>query len=157
MRELDRIAELYPALMRSMSRLRDVLPGEGDLTYNQYKTLLTVSDLGPCSLGDLTRHLRVAASSASEMVERLTKAGLVQRETARGDRRAVAIRLSRAGERLLGRIRQGIVKNYGKILGRLSPGDRARLARALEDLVETISSVEGQATGKSRTPRGSTT
>ncbi len=145
-KELDRISELYPTLMRSMSRLREVLPDEGDLTYNQYKTLLTVSDLGPCSLADLTGHLHVAASSASEMVERLAKAGLVRRETAGDDRRAVAIRLTPAGERLLGRIRQGIVENYRKILEKLSPRDRARLARAVEDLVETISSVEDQAT-----------
>jgi DNA-binding MarR family transcriptional regulator len=156
-KELDRIAELYPTLMRSMSRLREVLPDEGDLTYNQYKTLLTVSDLGPCSLADLTGHLQVAASSASEMVERLAKAGLVRRETAEGDRRAVAIRLSRAGERLLRRIRQGIVENYSKILKKLSPRDRARLARALEDLVETISSVEDQAMGKNHTAGGRTT
>jgi DNA-binding MarR family transcriptional regulator len=54
----------------------------------------------------------------------------------------VAIRLTPAGERLLGRIRQGIVENYRKILVKLSPRDRSRLARAVQDLVETISSVE---------------
>ncbi len=140
-KELDRIAELYPTLMRSMSRLRAVLPEEGDLTYNQYKALLTVCDLGPCSLADLTGHLHVAPSSASEMVERLVRAGLVLRETAGGDRRAVVLRLTPAGDRLLGRIQQGIVENYRKILEKLSPRDRARLARAIQDLVETISSV----------------
>jgi len=142
LKELDRIARLYPTLMRSMSRLREVLPGERDLSYNQYKTLLTVSDLGPCSLADLTGHLQVAASSASEMVERLAKAGLLRRETAGSDRRAVAIRLTPAGGRLLGSIGEGIVKNYREILGKLSPRDRARLARAIEDLVEIISGVE---------------
>jgi len=147
MKELDRIARLYPTLMRSMSRLREVLPGKGDLTYNQYKTLLTVSDLGSCSLADLTEHLVVAPSSASEMVERLAKAGLVRRETAGGDRRAVSIRLTPAGERLLARIREGIVENYRVILEKLSPRDRARLARAIEDLVETISSVEERDNG----------
>jgi len=147
MKELDRIAELYPTLMLSMSRLRAVLPGKGDLTYNQYKTLLTVSDLGPCSLADLTGRLGVASSSASEMVERLARAGLVRRDPAGTDRRAVAIRLTPGGERLLGRIREGIVENYRKILERLSPRDRARLARAIEDLVDTISSGEGRENG----------
>ncbi len=142
MKELDRIASLYPTLMRSMSRLRAVLPGKGDLTYNQYKALLTISDLSPCTLAGLTTHLAVAASSASEMVERLARAGLVARETAGGDRRAVALRLTPAGERLLARIREGIVDNYRDILAKLSPPDRKRLARAIEDLVETISSVE---------------
>ncbi len=142
MKELDRIAALYPALMRSMSRLRGVLAAGSDLTYNQYKTLLTVSDLGSCSLNDLASHLKVGASSASEMVERLVRARLVRREREGEDRRALTLRLTPAGERLLGRIREGIVDNYREILERLSPGDRARLLRAIEDLVETIDSVE---------------
>jgi hypothetical protein len=67
------------------------------------------------------------------MVERLARAGLVRRETAGRDRCAVAIRLTPAGERLPGRIPQGIVQNYRKILEKLSPRDRARLARAVEE------------------------
>ncbi len=142
MRELDKIARLYPSLVKAMSRLRDLVQGGMDLSYNQYKTLLTLYDLGRCSLGRLSRSLKVATSSASEMVDRLEKAGLVERQAGGADRRTVTVALTRAGEKLLGRLQAGVVANYREVLEQLPPVERRRLVRAVEDLVDIIGSVE---------------
>jgi len=141
MRELDRIAGLYPSLMKAMSRLRDFLRESMDLSYNQYKTLLTLYDLGRCSLGRLSRELKVASSSASEMVDRLEKGGLVARHSGR-DRRTVTLALTLRGRELLKRLREGVVANYREVLERLPAADRRRLVRAIEDLVEIIDKAE---------------
>ncbi len=142
MRELDRLARLYPSLVKAMSRLRDLQQAGMDLSYNQYKTLLTLYDLGECTLGRLGRGLKVSASSASEMVDRLAKAGLVERKTGGSDRRAVGVVLTRRGEDLLGRLQGGVLENYRRVLEQLQPAQRRRLVRAMEDLVDIIGSVE---------------
>ena len=64
-----------------MGRLRTLVHEGMDLTYNQYKTLLTIAGRPECSLGDLARELEVAMSSASQMVDRLVGQGLVHRRT----------------------------------------------------------------------------
>ena len=80
MSRIERIARLYPLLSGRMGHLRTLVHEGMDLTYNQYKTLLTIADRGECSLGDLGRELEVAMSSASQMVDRLVGQGLVHRE-----------------------------------------------------------------------------
>jgi DNA-binding MarR family transcriptional regulator len=143
MRELDRIVTLYPSLVKVMSRLRNLLQEGMDLSYNQYKTLLTLYDGGPMPLSRLGERLKVAASSASEMADRLEKAGFVERRADGNDRRSVTVALTPEGERLLARLQEGVVESYRKILGRLEPSERQRLVRAVEDLVDIIGKTEG--------------
>ena len=81
-----------------MGRLRTLVHEGMDLTYNQYKTLLTIADRPECSLGDLARELEVAMSSASQMVDRLVGQELVHREQDADNRRQVIIRLTPQGE-----------------------------------------------------------
>jgi DNA-binding MarR family transcriptional regulator len=138
MEEMEKIEKLYPHLVGAMSRLRDLLQEGVDLSYNQYKTLLTIDGIGRCSLNRLSRELGIAASSASEMVDRLERSGLVARETDGADRRSVTITVTPGGRELLQRIQGGVMDNYRRVLARLSPRDRRRLVRALEDLVRTV-------------------
>lgn len=142
MRELQKITSLYPSLVKAMSRLRDLLQEGMDLSYNQYKTLLTIYDLGKCSLNRLSASLKVATSSTSEMVDRLEKAGLVKRKMDGADRRAVALSLTPRGEELLSRLQEGVMANYRRVMEKLSEEDRQRLVKAIEDLVEIIGSDE---------------
>ena len=142
MDEMVKIERLYPHLVGAMSRLRDLLQEGVDLSYNQYKTLLTMDSIGRCPLNRLSRELGVAASSASEMVNRLERSGLAARETDGADRRSVTISVTPEGRELLRRIQRGVMDNYRRVLARLNPPDRRRLVRALEDLVRTVGKVE---------------
>ena len=85
MERIERVGRLYPLLFGKMGRLRTLVHEGMDLTYNQYKTLLTIADRGECSLGDLGRELEIAMSSASQMVDRLVGQGLVHRRAGRGE------------------------------------------------------------------------
>lgn len=144
MKELERIAGLYPSLVKVMSRLRDLMEEGMDLSYNQYKTLLTLYDLGGITLGKLSSSLKVATSSASEMVDRLERAGLVERKPAGNDRRTVTLAITPAGQDLLCRFQKGVLNNYRLVMERLARGERERLVRAMEDLVEIIGKAEGR-------------
>lgn len=138
MERIERIAQLYPVLMRVMGRIRTTVHDGMDLSYNQYKMLLTIYDKGNCPLNVLAGELNIAMSSASEMVDRLVNLGLVYRAVDDTNRRRVVIYTTATGEELIREIRRGIVANYGVLLGRLPDEDQERLVKALETITEIL-------------------
>lgn len=138
MTRIERIARIYPQLMSSMGSLRALVHEGMDLTYNQYKTLLTIADRGDCSLGDLAGELEVAMSSASQMVERLVGQGLVHREQAAGNRRQVVIRLTAAGEDLISELERGILRGYERVLARLPEQEQEALVHSFENIARIL-------------------
>ncbi len=142
MEQIERIAQLYPVIMRVMGRIRSVVHEGMDLTYNQYKMLLTIYDKGNCPLNLLARELQIAMSSASEMVDRLVNLGFVYRMVDEENRRQVVIYTTERGEELIRELRRGIVENYRLLLARLSEHDRERLVQAFETLAEVLGKLE---------------
>jgi DNA-binding MarR family transcriptional regulator len=135
---IERIASLYPLLMGRMGRLRSLVHEGMDLTYNQYKTLLTIADRRECSLGDLARELGVAMSSASQMVDRLVGEGLVKRNLDEANRRQVIIRLTDNGEDLIAKLRQGIIDGYRRVLAKMSDEEQEELVGSFETIARLL-------------------
>src|SRR5512146_1822412 len=142
MEQIERIAQLYPVIMRVMGRIRSVVHEGMDLTYNQYKMLLTIYDKGNCPLNLLARELQIAMSSASEMVDRLVNLGFVYRTVDEENRRQVVIYTTERGEELIRELRRGIVGNYRQLLARLSEHDQERLVLAFETMAEVLGKLE---------------
>jgi DNA-binding MarR family transcriptional regulator len=142
MERIERVGRLYPFLFGKMGRLRTLVHEGMDLTYNQYKTLLTIADRGECSLGDLGRELEIAMSSASQMVDRLVGQGVVHRQQDRDNRRQVIIRLTPQGEALIQELRRGILERFEKILNRLSERDQEILVEAFENIARIMEKID---------------
>jgi DNA-binding MarR family transcriptional regulator len=117
--------------MRAMGHLRGSVDETMDLTYNQYKALLSLSDMGPCTLNALSRELEVATSSASQMVDRLVAMGLVERAPAEADRRSIVLVTSTQGEELLEKVKENILRRYQDLFHHLGPAEQANLAGAI--------------------------
>lgn len=132
------IASLYPRLMRAMGHLRGAIDENLDLTYNQYKTLLSLSGLGACTLNSLSRDLGVATSSASQMVDRLVAMGLVQRSPGSEDRRQIILSATADGEALLEQIKDGILQRYRELFKHLGSAEQANLAGAIHTIVRIL-------------------
>jgi DNA-binding MarR family transcriptional regulator len=135
---IERIARLYPLMIGRMGRLRTLVHEGMDLTYNQYKTLLTIADRGECSLGDLGRELEVAMSSASQMVDRLVGQGLVHREQDADNRRQVIIRLTPQGAGVIAELEAGILKRYEQVMARLPEAEQEELVSAFETIARIL-------------------
>jgi MarR family transcriptional regulator, organic hydroperoxide resistance regulator len=142
MERIEQIAQLYPVIMRVMGRIRSVVHEGMDLTYNQYKMLLTIYDKGNCPLNLLSRELGIAMSSASEMVDKLVNLGFVYRAVDEENRRQVVIFTTEKGEELIRELRHGIVANYRTLLGKLPVHDQERLVSAFETLAEVLGKLE---------------
>lgn len=142
MKTSERIAELYPVIMRTMGRIRSLVHEGMDLTYNQYKMLLTIADKGRCPLNMLARDLGIAMSSASEMVDRLVQLELVSRSIDEGNRRQVIILTTGRGNELIQELQRGIIDNYRALLHRLPERDCERLVQAFETLADVLGKLE---------------
>lgn len=138
MKRIERLARLYPHLLGRMGRLRTLVHEGMDLTYNQYKTLLTIAGQPECSLGDLARELEVAMSSASQMVERLVGQGWVHRQQDAGNRRQILLRLTPQGEELVAELQRTSLHGYEKILRQLPDEEQEALVQSFETIARIL-------------------
>jgi DNA-binding MarR family transcriptional regulator len=135
----DGTAELGDLLMRvartQRRRWRDVL-APWDLSPHQARALKVVSERDGVRLSDLAEALHIAPRSATEVADGLQERGLIERTPDPGDRRAVLLRPTEEGRRIRGEIGAARAADSAELFGRLSPFDRAELARVLRALVD---------------------
>lgn len=104
------------------------------LSIELYSALATVVFRGGLSVGELALAEHLPPSAATRLADRLEEAGLVVRRRDAPDRRAVILEATPEGCRLLEERRRTGNAWLARRLGRLSPEQRATVARALDVL-----------------------
>lgn len=128
-------AELIAASARSSVQRERIGRATGSpVTSASLAALRTIDHLGTPTVSAVARRLRLDQSTLSRQVRPLEDQGLVERRAAAGDRRAVRLRSTARGRRLLRRIRDVALNDYDVATGDWSEEDRALLGRLLERL-----------------------
>ena len=109
-----------------MRAIRREMRGATDekLSVPQFRVLVFLGHNRGTSLSAVSEHLGVKDATASAMVDRLVKRGLVERETHPVERRRLELGLTRAGTTLMERAR-GKARAY--LAGNLASASRADL------------------------------
>jgi DNA-binding MarR family transcriptional regulator len=76
----------------------------------------------------------LTSSGTTKRLDRLERAGLVERTADPDDRRGVIITLTAAGHELIDRVTEAHMANEARLLEGLSPAERDRLAALLRKL-----------------------
>jgi DNA-binding MarR family transcriptional regulator len=95
------------AHLRALAQLMPKGPPDwanNELTFGQLRLLFILGQRGPVSIGQLAETLGVTAATASELVDRVERRGLVRRHHRADDRRVVECELGDEGTRLLAQI-----------------------------------------------------
>jgi DNA-binding MarR family transcriptional regulator len=92
---IDELDQVVFRLARLMTAKHE--NGSMDLTGPQYLVLKLLSERGPATISELGTMLGVKAPAASAMVDRLEKAGCVEREHDAEDRRVIRVSVAKAG------------------------------------------------------------
>ncbi|TFV62590.1 UNVERIFIED_ORG: MarR family transcriptional regulator [Bacillus sp. AZ43] len=116
-------------------RFREVLE-PWDLSPHQARALMVITGHDGVRLSDLAERLRIAPRSATEVADALQERGLVERSPDPADRRAVLLRPTDGGRRVRDEIAAARAADAAELYGRLSPDDRATLARILRSLAD---------------------
>ena len=103
--EAQRTAEFWEALRRFLRRNEQVARKHG-LTPQRHQLLVMIKGAadGSATVTELSQLLQLAQNTVTELVDRAERSGLIVRESSTTDGRVVHIRLSREGERRMGRV-----------------------------------------------------
>jgi len=121
--------------VRAMGEWRRFVREVG-LSLHQLVFLMRLSGGGSCGVRDLGRGLGVSGAAASQMVDRMVQAGLVDREESAEDRRVRRVQLSARGRQLMERAARQRYQWVDALVGELAAGDRAVAARVISALID---------------------
>ena len=132
-----------------IERLLDVLGGqwemhgpeipawaEQELTFGQMRLLFLLGQHGPSPMSHIAEWLGVALPTASGIVERVERHGLVARRHRIDDRRVVDCQLTDAGRQLIDQIYGMRLDLMRQFLGVLDDAELAQMAGLLRTVVE---------------------
>lgn len=140
--DVAHLQQLLYALGRRRS-LRDPIAStceELQLTPPQVHALLWLGQDGQLTMGELARRLGVTEKTVTGVVDRLERAGHVQRERITLDRRVVRCRLTPTGQETYQRLDGFLHEGMLHVLGMLDGSDRKALFRILEKVVRRLES-----------------
>lgn len=112
-------------------------------TYNILRVLRGDGRGRALSCGQINRELVTPVPDVTRLVDRLVRAGLVEREKVERDRRLVLVRITRGGLDLLSRLDGPVAALERRELGHLSESALRTLSRLLERLRERRPGVGG--------------
>ncbi|RZS87310.1 MarR family transcriptional regulator [Motilibacter rhizosphaerae] len=120
---------------------RSLVAHADDVTLPQLRALTLVRGKGPLRLSDLAAELEIDTSTATRLVDRLVRKGLLNRSVEAADRRALRLTLTPAGRGLLRRMTEYRKRELRKILAQLSDEELVDLRAGMQ----ALSRVTGEA------------
>jgi DNA-binding MarR family transcriptional regulator len=129
---------LVAVAARSLADLDD------DVTLAQYRALVVLETRGPQRAADLAGALDVTPGTASRMIERLVRKGLVRRTRSRDDRRTVRVQLTEVGHGVVERVTEHRRRDIVRILEQMPTRGRKALTATLRSFAEAAGEVPEQ-------------
>ena len=127
----DALSEAFWAVARQLRERSQETLAPWDITPAHLRALRMLRRHGTMRLSELSDRLQIAPRSTTEVVDALEARDLVRRRADPGDRRATLVEVTEHGTDVLAAIRASSGTEAGRVFGRLSPPDRAELARIL--------------------------
>ncbi len=130
----ESLADAFGAVARQLREKSAETLAPWDITPAHLRALRTLARHGTMRLSELSDRLQIAPRTATEVVDALQARDLVRRRADPADRRATLIEVTEHGADILAEIRDARGTEAGRVFGRLTPADRAELARILSEL-----------------------
>lgn len=90
------------------------------------------------TVGNLANFLKLSKSSATQLIERLTEAGLVERVHDKEDRRIIRLLITKNGEKEFVEFKKKLMEKMQKIFSKIPAKDIKELIRIYADLINTL-------------------
>ncbi len=140
--DVDTAARLRAVIGRLSRRLRPTVSGTAaGMTPTRISVLLAVVREGPVRLSELADSEGINPTMLSRVISDFVEAGLLERVSDQGDRRAAWVEATGAGKRLAERMRRERTDALNVALGALPEADREAIEKvlpALEGLAEQL-------------------
>ncbi len=115
-----------------------------EVTLTQYRSLVVLASRGPQGVASLAELVAVTPPTASKLVDRLLRKGLVRRRTDRHDRRQVRIGLTEAGRQLIDVVTEHRRLEIASLLKSIPINEQLSMAKGLQKLAKAAGEVPEQ-------------
>ncbi len=129
--EIDDLLRSVGAILKK--RGRDML-SNFDITNPQFDALLVLREFGELTMGELCAKMFLACSTATDLIDRMERNGLIERIRDTTDRRVIRLKVRPKGEEVIDEVLEARRGYLGSILSELDIADKERLIQSLDQL-----------------------
>lgn len=115
-RKKQTLLALGEAIGQESMLLHAFIATQANLNPTDTKTISLLRDNGPLTPGELAKGMRVSASAATAIIDRLERAGFVRREAHGTDRRKIVVALNTEHMEKINRLYQPLLTEMNKLL-----------------------------------------
>lgn len=133
--ELEELVRHVSNIIRK--RGRDIL-ADFDLTPPQLNALQYLHNHGNLTIGELGEKMYLACSTATDLIDRMERNDLVERERDPHDRRVVRLRIKEKGYRMLEEVMGSRKRYLASILENVTDDEKRTMVQALKQLDELM-------------------
>lgn len=135
---VDRHVAEIEDLLRSVSTIlkkrgRDIL-SNFDITPPQLDALLVLREFGELTMGELCQKMFLACSTATDLIDRMERNGLIERVRDTADRRVIRLKVLPKGASVVDEVIEARRGYLGAILSEIDVADKERLIQSLDQL-----------------------
>ncbi|MFZ5823556.1 MAG: MarR family winged helix-turn-helix transcriptional regulator [Bacillota bacterium] len=135
---IDRHVVEIEDLLRSVGQIlkkrgRDIL-GNFDITNPQFDALLVLREFGELTMGELCGKMFLACSTATDLIDRMERNGLIERVRDTADRRVIRLRVLDKGNSIIDEVLEARRTYLANTLSELDVADKERLIQSLDQL-----------------------
>lgn len=138
----DHILELFPKLMQEITRHENNYLTKGKITFPQLMVLQFLSQKNEFQMSELAEAINVSFSTATGMINRLIRHGLVSRRHGVKDRRAVIVNITIKGKKIVKEVYVQKRKGMIELFKRLSQEERSTYIGIIKKLVQKLSAFD---------------
>ncbi len=146
--DADAVADAVLAASRVLVAVaaRSIAQVGEDITLSQYRALVVLASRGPQRPSELAEALAMSSSAASRLCDRLNRKQFVERDRApeTDDRRAVSVRLTAPGVRLVDEVTRVRRAEIRRIVARIPSGRREGVVSAFMAFAEAAGEVPAE-------------
>jgi len=123
---------------------RSLAAVDDEVTLPQFRALVVLTVRGAQRSTDIAEELQVMPSTASRMLDRLTRKGLVRRTRSSSDRRTVQVRATPAGRQIVAQVMDRRRADLQRVVEATSSLWRPEVITALTAFAEAVGETEEQ-------------
>lgn len=129
---------LLQRISNSTHKQKSFFAEEIGISRQQFDVLCIIYEKGQITMGELCKEISSACSTATDLADKLEKAGYVERIREKRDRRVVRLNILVKGEKLVKTVIERRTKTLSQILETFEREDRMRVISCLETLTDKL-------------------
>lgn len=134
-RDAERLADIFTILQRSFMLTLSKELQRGDVSFPQYFILGFLGQKGELTMTEIAKKMGHTTAAATGLVDRLERLGHVAREHAAKDRRKILVKITPSGQKIVGEVRDDMVRSLLEIMEHLDPDERRTWVTIYEKII----------------------